>query len=384
MNQPFYDLAAQHTPLLEAMRQAEDRVMRRGTFILGPEVEAFEEEFAAWCGVRNCVGCSNGLDALQLILRAAGIGPGDEIIVPAHTFVATWMAVSAVGATPVGTDCLVDTANVSPRAVEAAISIRTRAIIAVHLYGRPADMRSLRDIADRCHLLLIEDAAQAHGACIDGQRAGSLGDAAAFSFYPTKNLGALGDAGAVVTRRDDFARQIRQMRNYGSSIKYHHASLGLNARLDELQAALLRVKLSYLDAWNDERRELARRYVEALSGCSGLRLPPPDEPSCLSAWHLFTIRCGCRDGLQQQLARQGIQTLIHYPIPPHLQPAYAGSGQRKGEFPVTEQICDSTLSLPFYPGISRVALLSIAERIQEALAECAGGFLRSEASHGYA
>ncbi len=365
MTQPFYDLSVQHAPLQEALQQAAARVMQRGIFILGPEVAAFEEEFAAYCGASHCVGCSNGLDALQLILRAAGIGLGDEVIVPAHTFVATWMAVSAVGATPVGADCLIDTCNLSPAAAESAITPRTKAIIAVHLYGRPADMPALRAIADRHHLLLVEDAAQAHGASINGQRAGTLGDAAAFSFYPTKNLGALGDSGAVVTNRRDMAERVRRMGNYGSTIKYQHDSIGVNARLDELQAALLRVKLGSLEAWNNARRQLARQYRAALADCTGLRLPPADQESCDSVWHLFAIQSSQRNLLQEQLMQRGIQSLIHYPIPPHLQHAYADTGNVRGKFPIAESICDSTLSLPFYPGIEESAIISIVNEVRK-------------------
>ena len=364
MTQPFYDLSAQHAPLQDALQQAAARVMQRAIFILGPEVAAFEDEFAAYCGASHCVGCSNGLDALQLILRAAGIGPGDEVIVPAHTFVATWMAVSAVGATPVGADCLIDTCNISPAAAGAAVTPRTKAIIAVHLYGRPADMPALRAIADRHHLLLVEDAAQAHGASINGQRVGTLGDAAAFSFYPTKNLGALGDSGAVVTNRRDIAERVRRIGNYGSTIKYQHESIGVNARLDELQAALLRVKLGSLEAWNNARRQLARQYRDALAECAELRLPPADQESCASVWHLFAIQSGQRNLLQEQLMQRGIQSLIHYPIPPHLQQAYAATGNIRGKFPIAEAICDSTLSLPFYPGIEESAVISIADEVR--------------------
>ena len=346
------------------------RVMERSHFILGPEVAAFEEEFAAYCGAKYCVGCSNGLDALQLILRAAGIGPGDEVIVPAHTFVATWMAVSAVGATPIGADCEIDTCNISPKAVESAITPRTRAIIAVHLYGRPADMRALRRIADQNHLLLIEDAAQAHGAHIDGKLTGTLGDAAAFSFYPTKNLGALGDGGAVVTNNEEIAAKVRRIGNYGSSIKYLHDSHGMNARLDEMQAAILRVKLPHLNRWNEERRAIAQQYSLILPKNGELRLPQPDEAAGpVSAWHLFVIRTSARDALQETLSKEGIQTLIHYPTPPHLQPVYAGT--TRGAFPVAESICRHALSLPLYPGLSPVAIAAIVDAIVSATASSA-------------
>jgi len=363
MKYPFYDLSAQHLPLRDALQEAFARVLNRGQLILGPEVEAFEQEFAGYCGAAHCVGCSNGLDALQLILRAAGIGPGDEVIVPAHTFVATWMAVSVVGATPVGADCEEASCNVSPEAVEAAITPRTKAIIAVHLYGRPADMPRLRDIADRHHLLLVEDAAQAHGATLGGRFAGTLGDAAAFSFYPTKNLGALGDGGAVVTSDTALAERVRRIGNYGSSAKYRHETLGLNARLDELQAALLRTKLPYLDSWNAARRKIAASYSDALSCRPGFAPPPLcSHPGAESAWHLYVVQTDSRDSVQAALRAQGIETLIHYPIPPHLQNAYAATHDL-GQYPNTERICLRALSLPLWPGMTETAVTCVAQAL---------------------
>ena len=359
MKVPFYDLAPQHAPLREALDAAYARVLERGHFILGPEVEAFEAEFAAWCGAPHCVGCSNGLDALQLILLAAGIGPGDEVIVPAHTFVATWMAVSAVGATPVGADCDSVTANLDPAAAAAALTPRTKAIIAVHLYGRPADMNALRRLADQHALLLVEDAAQAHGATLEGRRAGTLGDAAAFSFYPTKNLGALGDAGAVVTTDPVLAARVRRIANYGSREKYHHTEFGLNARLDELQAALLRVKLPHVDSWNAERQALAASYDAALREFASLLRPPlaaPDEAT--SVWHLYVVQSEDRDAIQSRLAAADIQTLIHYPVAPHRQDAYRASAN--SAFPVAEALSRRVLSLPLYPGMDEAAVTQVA------------------------
>lgn len=367
MKYPFYDLSAQHLPLHTPLQEAFTRVLERGRFILGPEVESFENEFANYCGAACCVGCSNGLDALQLILRAAGIGPGDEVIVPAHTFVATWMAVSGVGAVPVGADCDADSCNIMPDAAASAVTPRTKAIIAVHLYGRPADMVRLRNISKRHHLLLIEDAAQAHGAAIGGRRVGTLGDAAAFSFYPTKNLGALGDGGAVVTNDSTLAERVRRIGNYGSTAKYSHETVGLNARLDELQAALLRVKLPHLDRWNAARQVIAETYYKALSGGIGL-VPPPlqllaDEQS---AWHLYVMQMESRDEVQAALRESGIETLIHYPTPPHLQKAYSTS-QDTGHYPNAERICARALSLPLWPGMTEKAVTQVALTLRQIL-----------------
>lgn len=365
MNVPFYDLSAQHGPLRDELEQAFSRVVQRSHFILGPEVESFEQEFAGYCGAAHCVGCSNGLDALQLILRAADIGPGDEVIVPAHTFVATWMAVSAVGATPIGADCERDSCNLSPEAAEAAVTPRSKAIIGVHLYGRPADMIRLRGIADRHRLLLIEDAAQAHGAALDERRAGTLGDAAAFSFYPTKNLGALGDGGAIVTNDEGIAERVRRIGNYGATAKYRHDSLGLNARLDELQAALLRVKLPHLDDWNAARRTIAATYAKLLSGCPDLALPPPNAPpDAESVWHLYVVQTGSRDAVQAELRLHGVDTLVHYPTPPHLQKAYAHT-HRSGQFPNAEHICAQALSLPLWPGMTDTAIAEVARKLRQ-------------------
>ena len=367
MSQVFYDIAPQHVPLEAELREAFQRVVAKGHFIKGIECEAFEQEFAAYCGVRHTVGCSNGLDALQLILRAAGIGPGDEVIVPAHTFVATWMAVSAVGATPVGVDVIPDTGNISVEAAAAAVTSRTRALIAVHLYGRPADMPALRKLANRHHLLLVEDAAQAHGAHLDNRRCGALGDAAAFSFYPTKNLGALGDAGAVVTNDDALAARIRRISNYGSTRKYEHTEHGLNARLDELQAALLRVKLPHLDRWNALRQAIAQDYDRHLAVCASIKRPPLlDAVGGRTVWHLYVIRASNRDVLQKAISASGIETLVHYPIPPHRQSAYATSPANAFHFPEADAFCNTALSLPLYPGLTSEAIQSIAHAVCQA------------------
>lgn len=367
MKIPFFDFHSAYQELEVKIAGAINHVMAGGQYILGPEVEAFENEFAQYCGTKYAIGCSNGLDALKLILMAAAIGAGDEVIVPAHTFAATWLAVSLVGATPVGVDVDEKTCNLSVQAIEAAITPRTRAILAVHLYGRLADVAKLRSIADKHALLLIEDAAQAHGASLEGRRAGAFGDAAGFSFYPTKNLGAYGDAGAVTTHDATLASRIRRLRNYGSSVKYQHESLGLNARLDELQAAILRVKLPYLDRWNRERQSIACAYRQALEAVDSLSLPPFKENDTNHVWHLYVIKTPWRDQLQNALSSSGVQTLIHYPIPPHLQEAFLYLNYRPGEFPVAERICSSVLSLPMYPNLNLSSVQCITEKIRYAI-----------------
>lgn len=311
---PFLNLRAPYRELQAELDAAYRRVMESGWYILGEEVEAFEAEYAAYIGVQHCVGVGNGLEALHLILRAYGIGPGDEVIVPANTYIATWLAVCYAGATPVPVEPVERTYNIDPARIETAITPRTRAIVAVHLYGQPADMDQINEIARRYGLKVIEDAAQAHGARHKGRRAGALGDAAGWSFYPGKNLGAFGDAGAVTTDDSDLAYRVRILRNYGSEVKYYNEFKGFNSRLDPLQAAFLRVKLAHLDDWNDRRQQIADLYLKALAA-SDLILPV--TPAWAeSAWHLFVVRCWRRDQLQRYLADQGIGTLIHYPVPP--------------------------------------------------------------------
>ena len=350
MNVPFLDLKSSYQELKLELDAAYRRVMTSGWYILGEEVEAFEQEFAAYVGVQHCIGVGNGLEALHLILRAYGIGPGDEVIVPANTYIATWLAVSYAGATPVPVEPVERTYNIDPTLIEAAITSRTRAIIAVHLYGQTADMAPINEIARRYGLKVIEDAAQAHGARYKGRRAGSLGDAAGWSFYPGKNLGAFGDAGAVTTDDGDLARRVRSLRNYGSHVKYYNEVKGFNSRLDPLQAAFLRVKLAHLDAWNQRRTVIAVRYLEALAD---LPLTLPHVPAWAEpVWHLFVVRHPERDRLQRHLADQGIGTLIHYPVSPHLQNAYADMGLPEGTFPVTEAIHREVLSLPMGPHLS--------------------------------
>ena len=328
-----------------ALRAAVDRVIDSGWYILGEETDRFEAEFAEYCGVRHCIGVANGLDALTLILRALDIGPGDEVIVPANTFIATWLAVTQVGAIPVAVDPLADTCNMDPDAAERAITPRTRAIMPVHLYGQAADMTRIGEIAARHRLLVVEDAAQAHGARHRGRRVGGLGGAAAFSFYPGKNLGALGDGGAVTTDDDALADRIRTLRNYGSKQKYRHDVAGVNSRLDEIQAAMLRAKLASLDVENDVRRTHARAYLAGLADAAvGL---PVVAPEAEAVWHLFVVRHPRRDEIQRELAARGVGTMIHYPLACHRQPPYASRAWPP--LPITERLQDEVLSLPISP-----------------------------------
>ena len=348
---PFLDLKSPYLELKNELDDAYQRVMESGWYILGKEVDAFESEFAAYCGTKHCIGVGNGLEALHLIVRAYGIGPGDEVIVPANTYIATWLAVTHAGATPVPVEPVESTYNIDPTLIEQAITPRTKAIMVVHLYGQPADMDPINSLAQKHGLKVIEDCAQAHGARYKGRRAGGLGDAAGFSFYPGKNLGALGDGGAVTTNDPELAERIRVLRNYGSQIKYHNEVVGYNSRLDELQAALLRVKLTRLDEWNDRRRQVAAQYLQGLSGQQSLTLPHVSEWA-EPVWHLFVVRHKQRDALQKAFTDTGIGTMIHYPIPPHLQPAYADHNLNEGNFPISERMAKEVLSLPMGPHLS--------------------------------
>jgi dTDP-4-amino-4,6-dideoxygalactose transaminase len=351
MNVPFLDLKDQYRELHEQLDAAYHRVAESGRFILGPEVESFESEFAAYCEAKHCIGVGNGLDALHLILRAAEIGLGDEVIVPGNTYIATWLAVSYAGATPIPVEPDERTYNIDPKKIEAAVTSRTRAIMAVHLCGQPADIDAINQVAARHDLKVIEDCAQAHGAHYKGHRVGALGFAAAFSFYPGKNLGASGDGGAVVTNDDDLARRVRLIGNYGSEVKYYNETKGLNSRLDEFQAAFLRVKLAILDQWNDRRKQIANDYLQALRGVANLGLPHvPDWAD--PVWHLFMVRHPQRDLLQKHLTANGVGTIIHYPVPPHLQKAYAELGYTRGQFPISEKLADEVLSLPMSAHLS--------------------------------
>lgn len=360
---PFLDLATLHQDCEGELLAAAQTVIASGHYILGPQLTAFEQAFAQYCGSQFCVGVSNGLDALHLILRACKIGPGDEVIVPANTFIASWLAISHAGATPVPVEPNPYTYTLDVTRLEAAITPRTRAIMPVHLYGQPADMVPILAIAQQYGLKVIEDAAQAHGARYRGQRCGNLGDAAAFSFYPGKNLGALGDGGAITSNDPDLIQTIKILRNVGSPQKYHHTQCGFNARLDELQAAFLRVKLTHLDSWNQRRRTIAQYYIQGLQGLP-IQLPQvPDwaEP----VWHLLVIRTAQRNALFAHLEQVGIQCLIHYPIAPHLQPAYQALGYPVGAFPVTEQLQHEILSLPLYPHLSLEAVDYIITAIHQ-------------------
>lgn len=348
MKIPFLDLRESYLELKEELDGAYHRVMESGWFILGKEVEAFEQEFADYCGVKHCIGVGNGLDALHLILRAMYIGSGDEVIVPANTYIATWLAVSYAGATPVPVEPDERTYNIDPNRIEEAITPKTRAIMPVHLYGQPADMDRINEISTRHGIKVIEDAAQAHGARYKGWRVGGLGHAAGWSFYPGKNLGAFGDGGAVTTNDDTLADRIRALRNYGSHVKYYNLYKGFNSRLDEIQAAFLRVKLRKLDEWNDRRRKIATLYLEELSGLPDLTLPYVPEWA-EPVWHLFVIRHRKRDKLQEHLAANGVATMIHYPVPPHKQSAY--HELRHLSFPISERIHDEVLSLPMGPAL---------------------------------
>jgi len=347
---PFLDVGQTYSEIKDELDAAYQRVMNSGWYILGEEVAGFEREFAAYCGVKNCVGVGNGLEALQLILRGYGIGAGDEVIVPANTYIATWLAVSNAGARVVPVEPVERTFNIDPSRVEQALTSRTKAILPVHLYGQPADMDLLREIARKHGLKLIEDAAQAHGARYRERRVGNLGDAAGWSFYPTKNLGAYGDAGAVTTNDDELAERIRLLRNYGSKTKYYNEEKGINSRLDELQAALLRVRLRYLDEWNGRRARIAARYLSALRE-TDIRVPMVCDGAD-PVWHLFVIRSKQRDSLQAYLKSRGVNTLVHYPVPPHLQQAYPELEISRGTFPVTEAIHREVLSLPMGPHLS--------------------------------
>lgn len=347
---PFLELDQTYFEIKDELDAAYQRVMNSGWYILGEEVKAFENEFATYCGVKQCVGVGNGLEALQLILRGYGIGAGDEVIVPANTYIATWLAVSNAGANVVPVEPVDGTYNLDPSRVESALTSRSKAILPVHLYGQPADMDPINDIARRHGLKVIEDAAQAHGARYNERRVGNLGDAAGWSFYPTKNLGAYGDAGAVTTNDEQLADRIRLLRNYGSKKKYYNEEKGINSRLDELQAALLRVRLRHLDEWNGRRARIAARYLLELREAE-LMLPTV----CNGAdpvWHLFVIRSKQRHKLQAYLKSRGVNTLVHYPVPPHLQRAYPTLEGSEGDFPITEAIHREVLSLPIGPHLN--------------------------------
>ncbi|MBD2043059.1 DegT/DnrJ/EryC1/StrS family aminotransferase [Microcoleus sp. FACHB-672] len=363
---PFVDLTLQHQPIQAEIEQAIQTVLRRGDFVLGETLAEFESAFAAACGVPYGIGVACGTDATALGLQACGIDTGDEVILPANTFIATLIGVLRAGATPILVDCDPQTALIDLAAAEAAISPKTRAILPVHLYGQMVSPRQLRDFAGTYNLLIFEDAAQAHLAEREGYRAGSIGTAAAFSFYPSKNLGAFGDGGAVVTSDPEVAKKMRTLRNYGAPQKYLHTEVGTNSRLDTLQAAILKVKLPYLAGWNRARNEAAQRYDALLSQYDGIT-PIQNQSGAGHVYHLYTIRtlaCVSRDALQEELAKVGIQTGIHYPIPCHLQPAYEYLGYKAGDFPHAEALCREILSLPMYPGLEETQISQVAAGIE--------------------
>jgi dTDP-4-amino-4,6-dideoxygalactose transaminase len=347
MSIPFLDLKSVYAEIHDELDEAVSRVVSSGWYLIGNELAAFEREFADYVGAKHCVGVANGLEAMHLALLAKGVGSGDEVIVPSNTYLATWLAISYAGATPIPVEPVEHTFNLDPDRIEAAITPRTRAILPVHLYGQPADLDPICEIAREYGLWVLEDAAQAHGARYKGRMVGSIGDATAWSFYPTKNLGALGDAGALTTDDDDLADALRVLRNYGSRVRYIAEVRGFNSRLDEIQAAALRVKLRHLDRWNERRREIAARYLEGLR-CTGLRLPCVPEWA-EPVWHLFVVRHPRRDELQKALHEAGIGTIVHYPVPPHCQEAYRDLGYGEGAFPISEAIHREVLSLPLGP-----------------------------------
>lgn len=364
----FLNLHAVNARQQAELEAAALRVLRSGRYILGPECESFEHAFARYCEVPHCIGVGNGLDALVLILRGMGIGPGDEVVVPAHTFIASWLAVSQVGAVPVPVEPDPSTCNIDASRIEAAVTARTRAIMVVHLYGQPADMDPVLEIARRRGLKVIEDAAQGHGARYRGRRAGGLGDAAAFSFYPGKNLGAIGDAGAVTTTDDALAGRIRMLRNYGSTVRYRHESQGGNSRLDELQAAFLSVKLSRLDEDNAIRRDRARAYDAGLAGLDVVR--PVALPHVEPVWHLYVVRTPHRDALAHALARRGVGTLIHYPTAIHEQGAYRDAWPAGAQaLPIATRMAAEVLSLPMSPTLSTGEVAEVCAAVRDAVAE---------------
>jgi dTDP-4-amino-4,6-dideoxygalactose transaminase len=363
MNVPFVDLKALHRPIEGELSEAIARVLRNVSFVQGPEVKAFEEAFARYLGVEHCVAVNSGTAALHLTLLALGIGPGDEVITVSHTFIATSEAISAVGARPVFVDVDPVSYTMDPTLVEAAITDRTKAILPVHLYGNLADMDSLMAIARRHNLMVVEDACQAHGALYKGRMAGTIGVAGCYSFYPGKNLGACGEGGAMVTNDEALAKKIRMWREHGSVKKYEHQFPGFNFRMEGIQGAVLATKLKYLDGWNDHRRAVAKRYQARLAGQSVVL--PVEAADSRHIYHLYVVQAEDRESLRDHLSQRGIETGLHYPIPLHLQEAYASLGYQKGDFPVTEQVTERIVSLPMYPGMSMEAADYVSDAILE-------------------
>ena len=364
---PFLDVGATYRELKAEIDTAVQRVLDSGWYVLGPEVEAFESEWAAYCGAQYAVGVANGLDALTLALRALDVGWGDEVIVPSNTYIATWLAVSAVGAKPIPVEPDPRTFNIDPSRIFAALSPATKAIIPVHLYGQPADLDPILELGREHRLAVIEDAAQSHGARYRGQKIGAHGDVVCWSFFPGKNLGAFGDAGGITTNRADIADRVRVLRNYGSRKKYINEVRGVNSRLDPMQAAVLRAKLPYLDEWTERRRSIARTYSSEL-GCIDLTLPYVPEWAD-PAWHLYVVRSANRDNLQEKLGQEGIGTLIHYPIPPHLQRPYASLGLSRESLPLATSLADEVLSLPVGPHLSDIEANRVTASVRTAIAK---------------
>lgn len=365
MKAPFLDLGASYRELKPEIDTAVARVLDSGWYILGPEVEEFEAEWAEYCDAKHAVSLGNGLDALILALRALDIGPGDEVIVPSNTYIATWLAVSAVGAKPVPVEPDPESHNINPTRIAEAITTQTKVLLPVHLYGQPADMDPILTLAQQHGIAVVEDAAQAHGARYKGKRLGAHGDIVCWSFYPGKNLGALGDGGAITTDRADLADKIKVLRNYGSRVKYVNEVQGMNSRLDPIQAAVLRVKLKYLDDWTNRRRSIAELYTKELenSGLTLPRVPNWADP----VWHLYVVRSINRDRLQQRLGKAGIGTIIHYPIPPHMQEVYAGLGIATDTLPLATKIANEVLSLPIGPQMSKLEIRSTIKEARNAM-----------------
>lgn len=363
MNIPFLSFQGMHQPLKKDILSAIEQVYDSHWYIMGNALKQFEEHYAAYSKTKFCVGVANGLDALVIALRALGIGQGDEVIVPSNTYIASWLAVSYVGATPVPVEPVEDTFNLDPDRIEEAIGPRTKAIMPVHLYGQSCEMHRIMAIAKAHQLFVVEDNAQSQGARCDNKLTGSFGDINGTSFYPGKNLGALGDAGAITTNSEELAHKAAVIRNYGSQKKYYNETRGINSRLDELQAAVLDVKLKHLNHWNAERIEIAGKYNQLLSGVGDIKLPLLSS-HCTHVYHLYVIRSTKRDALQEHLNKHNIGTLIHYPIPPHLQEAYQDMGFKKGQFPLAEKMALSNLSLPIYPGLKNAQIEYVAEQVK--------------------
>ena len=363
MHVPFLSFTFQHQPIRDEVLRAMARVYDSQWYVLGQEVSEFEEAYARFNHTQHCVGVANGLDALHLALRALGVGPGDEVLVPSNTYIATWLAVSYTGATPVPVEPDYATYNLAPDNLAAAITPRTRAIMPVHLYGQACEMPAIMAIAQEYNLWVVEDNAQAQGATADGLPTGSFGHANGTSFYPGKNLGALGDAGAVTTNSPEIDRQLRALRNYGSRQKYHNETIGYNSRLDEMQAAILGVKLRYLSLWTQQRQRIAAQYTQGLAHVGDLVLPTTAVGST-HVFHVYVIRTAYRDALQHYLGTHEIGTLIHYPVPPHLQPAYAGLHIGAGLLPVAEELASTSLSLPLWPGMGEAEIEYVIQAIR--------------------